>query len=127
MGRFYIVFQPIEILYFTPEVRLICSIEFSFITLFAIVVECVGGKFDTVTVFDNSLTCDKYLEGRIEAIMDPQLMAVDFKSAVCALINKDSRFSKRGPNGAVVKFLQEEDLGLIMKLYCRILALHNFI
>lgn len=67
-----------------------------------LVIESIGGEDYLVTVLDDWLTGCKNAESAFIGVMDSQLMAVQFKLAICTIIDKNSRLCNSSSNDAIL-------------------------
>lgn len=70
MWRFLVFFEPIEILDLSPEIGSLLSFELFLIRFSVFIDECVWGENNAIAVFNDGLTCHKYIKPGIKCIMD---------------------------------------------------------
>lgn len=98
MGRFLVLFQPVEVLDLTPEIRLVVFVLFLLVSLSVRIDEGVGTEDYAIAIFYDSLACDEDVESAIRGVVDAQLMAVELESAVLAMVHKHRRFGDCASN-----------------------------
>ena len=71
------------------------------------VFESVCAKDYFVAVFDNGFASDEDVEPALKGIMDSQLMTVQLKFTVMAIVDKNSRFGNTCLDDTVLEVLQK--------------------
>jgi hypothetical protein len=114
MGRFLVLFQPVEVLNISPKIRQSQSVLLMLVGCPVGVLERIGTENNLTAVFDNRFACDVDVECAFGRAVDSQLMAVELEFAVSAVV--DSGFGDCGPNDTVLEVFQEEDFCLLQQI-----------
>lgn len=126
MGRFLVLFQPVEVLNISPKIRQSQSVLLMLVGCPVGVLERIGAENDLTAVFDNRFACDVDVECAFGRAVDSQLMAVELEFAVSAVVHKDSGFGDCGPNDTVLEVFQEENFCLLQQIQFQIVTVYNF-
>ena len=70
MRRLLILLQPIEILYFSPQIGLLILLFFQLMATPFTIVESIRTENNLIAVLNNGLTCYKDIESAIKCIVD---------------------------------------------------------
>lgn len=93
MRRFLVFLEPVEVLDFSPKVRLANSLLLLFVGLSGRILEAINSEDDSITVFDDSLAGHKDTESRIKGVVDAKLMTIKLESASNTIVYENCRFS----------------------------------
>jgi hypothetical protein len=77
VGRLFVLFQPAEVLNISPEVDFAYSFVIDLMLLFALILEIIRPKNNSIAEFDYGFTGDKNGKGGIIGIVYSELVAVD--------------------------------------------------
>lgn len=110
MGRCFVFFEPVEILYFPPKIGLVSSLLLFLVLFSVVVVEAVGSEGDLVAVFDDGFAGCQDMESAAVGVVDSELVGVQLEGAVSAVIHEHSGFGNCCPDRTVFKIFQEEYL-----------------
>lgn len=91
------------------------------------IIICVRSECHSIAILYNSFTSDKDLQYWVKSVVYSQLMAIQLKGTVGAIVNKYSWFGRSTINDTVFKLFQEQNLSLLLKIYCTVFALYDLV